>query len=277
MQPIAAVAGIILPYLNAPPERSTVVRNSRRALAWREQLERVAGHALATAKSQVEQDAVAEAHGDQVKLGPDWARIRRGSDFASPVAVKDRNALDRLLRWFSMLERETFLKDRAWARHEKRTICRTIPRTARPVLLALIALARKYDSVFPSIERLASMAQCCRRTVVSVLDVLEHVGLVKRHRRRKIIRVPLGQRVVQDTSCYVITAPAGLDQDRKPRPAESRGTIQSANFAQPLKIDHSVKQRGSVADTSPRPSRAYQGPSHQVDWRSVARAALIRR
>ena len=61
MQLNAAVAGTALPNFNAQAERPTVVRNSRRALAWREQLERVAGHALATAKTPAEADAVAEA------------------------------------------------------------------------------------------------------------------------------------------------------------------------------------------------------------------------
>ena len=38
-----------------------------------------------------------------------------------------------------------------------------------------MALARKYATVHPSIERLASMGQMSRRTAVAVLDVLEAV------------------------------------------------------------------------------------------------------
>jgi len=208
MQPLAAVAGDVLPGLQAPRERRTAARNSRRALAWREQLERVAGFALSQARTSAQRDAVENAHREAVAHGPDWARIRHGSDYARPVAVKDRNQLDRLLRWFSRVERETWAADRAWARHEQRTIRRTIPRTVRAVLMAIVALARKYDHVHPSIERLASMAQASRRTVVACLDVLEGLGLVTRHRRRKRERTELGQiREVQDCSAYVLTVP----------------------------------------------------------------------
>lgn len=270
MQPLAAVAGGLLPGLEAPRERRTAARNSRRAVAWREQLERVAGHALEQASTKAERDAVEHAHREAVAHGPDWAKIRRGSDYARPIAIKDRNQIDLLMRWFARLERETYAADRAWARHEQRTIRRTIPRTARAVLMAIVALARKYQTVHPSIERLASMAQACRRTVVAVLDVLEGLGIVTRHRRRKRERTDLGLiREVQDCSAYVLTMPEGVDLEARPKPAVS----QSAKDAQQSALHPQPTKEGRVAQT-PRAGQA--GPTRGHDWRMRTRQALDR-
>jgi len=272
MQPLAAVAGGLLPGLEAPRERRTTARNSRRAIAWREQLERVAGHALEQARTQAERDAVEHAHRQAVAHGPDWAKIRRGSDYARPVAVKDRNQLDRLLRWFARLERETYAADRAWARHEQRTMRRTIPRTARAVLLALVSLARKYATVHPSIERLASMAQACRRTVASCLDVLENLGLVIRHRRRKRERTALGMvREVQDCNAYVLAMPEGVDLEARPKPAAP--VSQSAKNAQQSDLDRQPGKEPRVAQT---PGASQNGPTRAHDWRARTREALNR-
>jgi hypothetical protein len=273
MQPLAAVAGDLLPGLNAPRERRTAARNSRRAIAWREQLERIAGHALSQASTAAERDAVADAHRKAVAHGPDWLRIRHGSAYARPVAVKDRNQLDRLLRWFARLERETYAADRAWARHEQRTIRRTIPRTVRAVLMAIVALARKYDVVHPSIERLASMAQASRRTVVACLDVLEGLGLMIRHRRRKRERTELGLlREVQDCSAYVLTVPEGANVDARPKPP-AKAVYQSAKDAQQLALYQQPVKEGRVAET-PRPTSS--GPTRVHDWRARSREALNR-
>ena len=284
MQPVAAVAGRLLPGLDAPSERSTSTRNSRRALAWREQLERVAGHALEQARSREGREAVAQAHAEAVAHGPDWARIRRGSDYAKPVAVKDRNQLDRLLRWFARLERETYAADRAWAKHEQRSTRRTIPRTARAILLALVALARKYQTVHPSIERLASMGQMSRRTAAAVLDVLEALGLVVRHRRRKRERTDLGLvREVQDCSAYVLTVPEDVSLGaERPRPATMART-QSAKVAQQSGLNRQPIEEVRVAEggnrlnervLSPQKKDAGVGPTRHVDWRQSARISL---
>jgi hypothetical protein len=273
MQPIAAVAGELLPGLHAPRERRTSARNSRRAIAWREQLERIAGHALSQARTSAEQDAVEKAHAEAVAHGPDWARIRRGSDYARPVAVKDRNQLDRLLRWFARLERETYAADRAWARHEQRTIRRTIPRSARAVLLALVALARKHAVVFPSIERLAAMGQMSRRTAVACLDTLESLGLVIRHRRRRRERTELGLvREVQDTSAYELAVPEGVELEARPKPAKT-AIYQSAKVAQQSGLHgHPVKE-ARVAE-APQTRLAAAGPTRVHDWRAQARSSL---
>ncbi|MGD9806446.1 MAG: helix-turn-helix domain-containing protein [Hyphomicrobiaceae bacterium] len=273
MQPLAAVAGELLPGLNAPRERRTSARNSRRAVAWREQLERIAGHALSQARTSAEQDAVEKAHAEAVAHGPDWARIRQGSDYARPVAVKDRNQLDRLLRWFARLERETYAADKAWARHEQRTIRRTIPRTARSILLALVALARKHAVVFPSIERLAAMGQMSRRTAVACLDTLESLGLVIRHRRRRRERTELGViREVQDTSCYQLSVPDGAETDVRPKPP-AKAVYQSAKDAQQSVLHRQSRKVVRVAET-PRP--ASSGPTRGHDWRARSREALNR-
>jgi len=277
MQPLAAVAGTLLPGLDAPPERRTAARNSRRARAWREQLERVAGHALEHASTAADRDAVDEAHRAAVAHGPDWARIRRGSDYARPVAVKDRNQLDRLLRWFARLERETYAADRAWARHERRNTRRTIPRTVRAILAALIALARKYATVHPSIERLANMGQMSRRTAVGCLDVLEELGLVVRHRRRRRERTELGLvREVQDCNAYVLAMPEGIDIEAKPRPPAA-AIYQSAKVAQQSKIKVQSITEASIP-APPRPSTLPPmppaRPSAHATWRERARTAL---
>jgi hypothetical protein len=278
MEALASAAGQLLPGLDAPPERARTARNSRRARVWREHLERVTGHALAQAGTAAEREAVAAAHREAVARGPDWARIRRGSDYARPVVVKDRNQLDRLLRWFALLERETFAADRAWARHEQRTIRRTIPRTARAILLALVALARKYAVVHPSIERLASMGQMSRRTAVACLDVLEGLGLVTRHRRRRRERCALGfTREVQDASAYVLAMPEGADTGtRSPPPVGRRH--QSAKSAQQSDLEGQASKKDRVAAarrTAPAlGERAGGKPASAPDWRERSRRAL---
>jgi len=255
--------------MEAPRERATVARNSRRALAWREQLERIAGYAMSQAKSEPERAEIEAAHRAEVKRGPDWVKIRKGSDFARPVAVKDRNQLDRLLRWFALVERETYAADRAWARHEKRTIRRTIARTVARVLLALVALAKKYAAVFPSIERLASMAQCCRSTAAAALDILETIGLVTRQRRRKVVPSAFGPRVVQDTSCYCLALPAGADVAARPKPITVVPKDQNAKVTQRSAVEGQPVQK-SVAMNAPKPSPA---PTAH-DWRARSRALL---
>jgi len=281
MEAIASGAAKLLPGLDAPLERRTAARNSRRARAWREQLERIAGHALEHAGTVAERDAVAEAHCEAVAHGPDWARIRHGSDYARPVAVKDRNELDRLLRWFARLERETYAADRAWARHEQRSTRRTIPRTAHAILLALVALARKYATVHPSIERLASMGQMSRRTAVAVLDVLEGLGLVVRHRRRRRERSALGAlREVQDSNAYVLSMPEGANLGSRPRIPAGRPP-QSAKVAQQLDLNGQTNEERYIATpTRGAPplgqERRSDGPTPNHDWRARSRKLLER-
>ena len=266
MQSLSAALFEALPQPPRPP-----LRHNRRALRWREDIERATGAALAKAATRSQRDAVEAAHDQVVRRGPDFAKFRRGSTYATPVAVKDRNALDRLVRWFAYAEREAYQRDRASARHEGRTIRRSIPRTARPVLLALVALARKYGCVYPSIERLASMAQCCRRTAVACLQVLEDLGLITRHRRRKRITNALGVAMeVQDTNAYALTAP----QPEGSATASGPGTGEKAKVVHLSGIDDQPSRRVKVASAIPAPAAP---SSCTIDWRSRARAALTAR
>lgn len=270
MRHVAEAVGVALP-IDAPHERSTKARNGRRALKWREQLERDTGAAMERAHTFEQRDAVEAAHAEEVALGPDWPKIRRGSEYRTPAACRDRNALARLLVYFTRLEREKWTKDRAVANHEARRVRRSIGRTVRPVLVALIGLARRFEHVFPSLERLASLALCSRRAVVTALATLGELGLVVVHRRRKRIVTALGMpREAQATNCYQIIEPAGIEAHR-PRVSasiERPARLESAKRAQQSGPQISAEQRES-------PIRPAGDLATRVgDWRSRTRALL---
>jgi hypothetical protein len=262
MQHLAAVVGAALP-IDAPATKrpASHVRDRRRAQAWHLATGRLTGHRLEHASTPEEVARIESDHVAEVEAGPAFAKVRRRSGDETPIACTDRNELVRILVLFGQIEAECFRRDRAWADHEGRRIRRTISRTVRPVLAALVGLARRHAQVFPSLERIASLAGCCRRTVTSALAMLDAMGLVVRHRRRKRISTPYGARMTQATSAFVLVLPtetasqiaARLDRGESPPP---RPRFQKANLAQlfnerPEYPEKSAAVGPIIAETAP--------------------------
>jgi DNA-binding MarR family transcriptional regulator len=258
-----------LPFADAPSIRTQIARHKRRASSWRRSLDLLAAWRLANAPTEAERREIEAEHGLEVKRGPDFLKVHRNSDNEAPVGCRDRNALAKLMAFFNRLERESYAADKAWADHENRRLRRSLPLTTGRVLLALVALAQRHQHVHPSLERLARMAQLCRRTVSDALDRLEALGLVRRYRRRKVIRTSFGLRVVQDTSAYEVIVPADLEAQR-PAPPENRPKsmvpVQSAKNAKQLILAHADQRSGWIG---PVPARPIKG-----DWRERERLAM---
>jgi len=272
------VLGLFIPDAPTTPTPAQHVRDRRRARAWREAVDRLTAHRIEHARNQAERDQVERDHQGELQRGPAFAKVRRRSHEDTPPACRDRNELIKVLALFSQVEIEAHRRDKAWARHEGRRIKRTIARTARPVLAALVGLAKAHAAVFPSLERLAALAGCCPRTVTAALTILERIGIVARHRRRKPIATPYGRRMVQDTSAYVLVLPsetaaqiaARLDRgDAPPSPAPRQARRdQKANDAEQYfdKGEEGLAMKGKM----PPPRLA------GYDWRQRDRQAMAR-
>lgn len=229
----------------------------------------------------------------EIAAGPAFAKMHRGSGDDTLRACRDRNDLAKVLHWFGKLEAECYRRDRAWAEHCGQRIRRSISRCARPVLAALVALARRHDAIFPSLERIASLAHVCRRTVQAVLDQLEAAGIIGRVRRRKMIPTPYGKRSAQDTSsyCVVIPAePAATVAERLDREGDEQVRIQKANVAQLFATTQSHRKTlvatpaplfehegvdKDPQDNLPAPESEMARRAHAT-WRDRARTALQR-
>lgn len=278
MEAVASVLGLLIPDAPAPPAHAPNVRDRRRARDWHDAVERLTAYRLEHAQHQADRDQVQREHEDELDRGPAFAKTRRRSHDDTPAAARDRNDLVRILALFSQLEIEVHRRDRAWARHEGRRIKRTIARTVRPVLAALVGLAKTHVYVFPSLERLAAMAGCCPRTVTAALTTLERIGAVARVRRRKTIVTPYGRRQVQDSNCYILTMPAEtaaqiaarLDRGDAPPPAPRQTPRdQTANLAE---LFHDKWEVGFPSWGQPMPPR----PNGR-DWRERERLAMAQR
>lgn len=269
MRQLADVTGKLLPSAHFRPERNTSARNRRRALRWREQVERATGAAMEKAATVQERDKIEAAYAAEVKAGPDWCRIRRGSEFRTPPpACKDRNALAKLMVHFGRLEREHHQKDSAIAAHEGRKLRRSISRNCRAVLAALVGMAKRYDHLFPSLQRLADMALCSRRSIVSALDKLVELGVVVKLRRRKRVMTALGSiRETQDSNAYQIIVPPEVEAMR-PRVSTSH---QSAKIAQHSPTQEQPIREFRVAEP-PIPTKSPN--SVAANWRERSRVAL---
>lgn len=272
MEPLGSVLGVALPFADAPPNRTQIARHGKRASAWRRSLDILAAWRLSNAPTEAERREIEAEHGLEVKRGPDFLKVWRGSGDEVPLGCRDRNGLAKLATYFNRLERESYAADKAWADHKGRRIRRTLPFSTGRVYRALVALAQKHEQVYPSLERLAQMAQLCRRTVSDALGRLEALGLVRRVRRRKAIRTSFGPRVVQDTSAYEVIVPADLEAQRPAPPenrAKSEAPVQKAKVAKQLVQAAAEPRSGWIG---PVPARQIAG-----DWRERERLAMARR
>ncbi len=277
MEPIGAVIGLPIPDAPATAPPAPHVRDRRRARDWHQAVGRLTAHRLEHARTEADRADIERDHEAEIDRGPAFAKVRRRSHDDTPAAIKDRNDIVRILMLFGQIEIEAHRRDKAWARHQNMRVKRTIPRTARPVLAALAGLAKKHESVFPSLERLAALAGCCPRTVTTALATLGRIGVVARGRRRKTIVTSYGRRTVQNSNAYVLIMPsetpaqiaARLDRGDAPPPAPRQARPhQKANDAE-LYIDQG--EVGSSRWRQPMPTRP-----NQTDWRERERMAMAR-
>jgi len=243
-----------LPFGMAPPPEHVpaagVARNLHKQQQWRSQVDRNYAYLDSVAKSALDRKTLADAYQDELKRGPDFTRVRRGSSF-NTIKAGDRNQLGDIMREFIAIDRNTFQADKANALSTGKPFRRTIPSRAEKVLRALIALARRHDHVFPSLARIASMAQCSRRTVCRILQVLEELGFVRVQRRRKRVRTPIGTRCVQDTNCYVV---------QHPKASSGFGAMISKLFGQGAKPPASECRSGTAMNPQP----AFKSDDHKL-------------
>jgi hypothetical protein len=77
---------------------------------------------------------------------------------------------------------------------------------------ALVMWPRARNGMYPSLAHIAEGARMSKESVVQALKTLELFGFLTIARRRKRIQTPLGVKVVQDTSCYVLSLARGLGE-----------------------------------------------------------------
>lgn len=199
------------PGNRAEPPRS--VRAKDRAAQWHRDLEQRTAKLIASASTVAEREAIEHAYTQERDRGPAFARVHRSAGFQTSAKATrlDRNGLARLQVMWRWLVRKMTATDRKAARDTGQHTTRTLSRSTLDVMDALIYLARKYDSVFASIECIAALANVCRRTAAAALKTLEAWGVISVHRRRKRIVSPTGGIAeTQDTSIYVLQLPEGL-------------------------------------------------------------------
>lgn len=165
-------------------------------------LGRAYAYAMQLARTDDEREEATRAYEHRMAEGPDFTRARSKSDFREPPPHKlDRNEVARLKVAFDTMCRGMWrVKDAG--RHRG-----AISRTTRDVFHALLFLAQRHNRLFPSLARLATLAQCCTQSVVTALARLEEFGFLTRHRRLKRLRGVMGLETAQDTNAYEVHWP----------------------------------------------------------------------
>lgn len=154
------------------------------------------------ARSAEELAALDAQYQQRMEEGPDFTQYRSKSQFgAAPPHRQDRNAIVRLRYTFNSMARG------AWKQRQKGKHRGIITRTCKDVFNALLTLAETYDRLFPSLECIGRMAQCCKQSVVTALKVLEGLGFITRHRRLRMVETALGRKAEQDTNGYELHLP----------------------------------------------------------------------
>ena len=188
------------------PTAGPRIRAKRRAAAWRQQISRAAAYALDRAQTAQARADVIAAY-EALERTPDFAKVRAGSDFAPPRhrPFNAREASE-IMKAARAIERGTY------ATRERGAHGGVIGRSALRVLEALLFVvwpgARK--GMFPSLARIAALAQVSVRTVQTALVVLRLLGFITVRRRTKRVATPLGTIIAQDTNAYAVHPPTGL-------------------------------------------------------------------
>lgn len=165
-------------------------------------LARAYAYEASRARSAEALEALGREYERRMAEGPDFTRCRAKSEFReAPRHRLDRNELARLRFAFNSMARGSW-QHRDAGRHRG-----VVSRTCRDVFGALIFLAERYDRLFPSLLRLAALAQCCKQSVVTALALLERLGFLTRHRRLRRVKGLLGMKAEQDTNAYELHMP----------------------------------------------------------------------
>lgn len=173
-------------------------RSQNRAAAWSRDLAQWREYRLAMARTEAERQAFEQEYAARMEQGPDFCGYHARSEFCeAPLHRMDERGKQQLLRAFDEIRRWTWRNGRA--PHGQ-----AVSRAYREVLSALCALAVRHGRVFPSYEKLASMACCSRSTVYRALQWLKAWGLLDWKRRLKRSATPLGMRVSQASNVYSI-------------------------------------------------------------------------
>lgn len=238
-------------------ERKPAIRAARKAAQWRECLSRAFGLAAKTLRDPEDQARLWDHYEKEMEAGPDFARYHSRSDFRdAPRITLDRNGLARLRFLLAAIARNS------WERREKGKQSGLVTRTTLAVFETLCAIAIKHGRVFPSLARIATLACCCRNTVIAALKTLTALGFVTVQRRLRRLSRPLGPRAVQDTNAYDIHEPnawgraaARIFAAASPRESNNWKAMDSSY----LTNRHAASRDacGAIAPSGPR----MQGPS----------------
>lgn len=202
----AALAASMLPAgQEAAPRRERSPRGRRAEQSAADHaaaLSRAFAYQQGRARSTEELTALWEEYEHRMQAGPDFLRVRAKSEFReAPPHQLDREQRARLRFLFNSMGRGMW-HARKCGKHRG-----AITRTGKDVMGALLFLAERYPRLFPSLLRLASLAQCCKQSVVAALAMLERLGWLTRHRRVRRRASAFGPEMVQDTNAYELHVP----------------------------------------------------------------------
>lgn len=178
------------------PRRLEIEAQERAALS------RAYAYRMQQAATHEELAALDREYQQRMAQGPAFTHYRSKSRFGEPPRHGlTRDDLAALRHRFNSMARQS------WEQRAKRKHTGLFSRTCVSVFRTMLWLGERYDRLFPSLERIAHLAQCSRRSVVTALEVLERFGFLTRHRRLKIVEGLLGRKAEQDTNAYELHPP----------------------------------------------------------------------
>jgi len=234
--------------LAAAPDRNPVggpppIRAIRKAAQWGAAIHRAWGYLVGRAREPWEVAKLDELLAQTLKDGPDFAKVRRNATFAAvPVVAYSREAAAEIMRQAREIERESY------AHRAKGAHGGALGRTALDLLEWFCFVQWPKSGRFgmvPSLAHIANGARMSRATVVTAMARLERFGFLTIWRRRKRIMTPLGAKVVQDASAYVLGLAKGLGalaievfRKNTPRTARRSAVFSEFTSAPAIKNEH---------------------------------------